>query len=200
MNGVATCFAWAASNPRSSAARISQSAAGTAIADRLVQTVDGLESRSLGLLTGEAVGLRSLGTCLDSSESCDVLFDVAANQDIASDLSDIGLIIVLTSDRNSLVNWIEQVEAQNDAPLIAAVTQPLGPLTIPYLSSGQLEGTLDGIPAASAYEKRLLGLDGTAFEQFSAQTIVMWVVIVAFVIASAVYGVIGFSGRRAGKG
>jgi hypothetical protein len=180
---------------------ISQSAAGTAVAGRLVAEAGDLDSSPLGLLTGEAVGLRTLGSCLNAAENCE---DLSLDQDAVTTLQNesagIGLIIVLTSDRNSLINWIEQVESQSDAPVIAAVTQPLGPLTVPYVSSGQLDGTLNGIPAASAYEKRLLGLDGSAFEQFAAQTIVMWVVIVSLVAASAFFGITGLAGRRGKKG
>ncbi len=179
---------------------ISQSAVGTAVANQLVGQVDGLDSRALPLLTGEAVGLRSLGSCLsNTAENCSSLYDTR-NNELLADLGNVGLVIVLTSDRGSLVNWIEQVESQNEAPVIAAVTQPLGPLTIPYVSSGQLDGTLNGIPAASAYEKRLRGLDGSAFEQFTVQTIVMWVVIVSLIITSVVYGASGVAERRTKKG
>jgi hypothetical protein len=174
---------------------ISQSAAGTAIAQQLVDQVNNLESRSLGLLTGEAVGLRSLGSCLNSANDCSSFLGSVADTELQGELADIGLILILTSDRNSLVNWIEQVETQNEAPVIAAVTQPLGPLTIPYLSSDQLEGSLNGIPAASAYEKRLRGLDGSAFQQFAAQTIVMWVVIITLVVAAVFYGITGIAKR-----
>ncbi len=179
---------------------ISQSAAGTAIADQLVSEVSDLESQSLGLLTGEAVGLRSLGSCLNTVDSCEPLFDQLTDTAVQSDLADLGLVIILTSDRNSLINWVEQVESQTEVPVISAVAQPLGPLTIPYLSSGQLEGSLNGIPAASAYEKRLLGQDGSAFQQFAAQTIVMWVVIVTLIVAALFYGLTGLSSRDEKQG
>lgn len=178
---------------------ISQSAAGTAIADQRVSEVDNLDSQSLGLLPGEAVGLRSLGNCLNSADNCAPLFG-GSDAAIQSDLADLGLIIILTSDRNSLINWVEQVESQTDTPVIAAVAQPIGPLTLPYLSSGQLEGTVDGIPNASAYEKRLLGQDGEAFQQFTAQTIVMWLVIIGLITATVVYGLAGVARRDKKKG
>jgi hypothetical protein len=178
---------------------ISQSAAGTAIAEQRVSEVNGLESQSLGLLTGEAVGLRSLGSCLNAANSCNPLFG-ASDAAAQSDLADLGLIIVLTSDRNSLINWVEQVESQTDTPVIAAVAQLIGPLTLPYLSSGQLEGALDGIPNASAYEKRLLGQDGGAFQQFAAQTFAMWLVIIGLIVAGVVYGLAGVARRDEKKG
>ncbi|MFZ0546591.1 MAG: zinc ribbon domain-containing protein [Candidatus Promineifilaceae bacterium] len=175
---------------------ISQSAVGTAIAGQLVGEVNDLDSSSLGLLTGEAIGLRSLESCLNSAANCQLLFGSASETALQEELSDVGLIVLITGDRNSLINWIEQVASQNDVPVVAAVTQPLGPLTIPYLSSGQLKGSIDGIPAASAYEKRLRGQDGSAFELFTAQTIVLWVVIAALVVASLFYGLTGFAGRK----
>jgi hypothetical protein len=179
---------------------ISQSAAGTAIADQLTSQVNDLDSQSLGLLPGEAVGLRSLGSCLNSADSCEPLFDLDSDTALQNDLADLGLVIILTSDRNSLINWIEQVESQTETPVIAAVAQPLGPLTIPYLSSDQLEGSLNGIPAASAYEKRLLGQDGGASQQFAAQTIVMWLVIVALIVAALFYGLTGLTRQGDKKG
>ena len=179
---------------------ISQSAAGTAVAGQITAEVSDLENSAFGLLPGEAVGLRGLGSCLNSADDCGLLLGTEPDAALQGELADVGLVIILTSDRNSLVNWIEQVEAHNEIPVIAAVTQSLGPLAIPYLSSGQLEGSLTGIPAASAYEKVLRGQDGRAFEAFSAQTIVMWVVVVALVGAALFYGLTGFAGRGQKKG
>ena len=170
------------------------------IAERVTGEVAGLETKSLGLLTGEAVGLRSLGSCLNGDENCETLIDVSTDAAVQNDLTNIGMVIVLTSDRNSLINWIEQVEPETEAPVVTAVTQPLGPLTIPYLSSGQLDGSLNGIPSASAYEKRLLGQDGGTFEQFTAQSIGMWVVIIALIISAVFYGLSGLAGRGDRKG
>jgi hypothetical protein len=179
---------------------ISQSAAGTALAERVTADVNDLDSQSLGLLTGEAVGLRSLGSCLNSADNCNSLFGSSVDASLQAELTNLDLVILLTSDRNSLINWIEQVESQIEAPVITAVNQPLGPLTIPYLSSGQLEGSLNGLPAASAYEKRLLGQTGGTFQQFTAQSIGMWVVIIALIVAALFYGLAGFANRNDKKG
>ena len=111
---------------------VSQYPAGAQIARQL--TAD-LTPADLGYLPGEAVGLRQLASCL-SAQSC-------AGLEAAS--GDIGLILLLTSERTSLQNWMEQVSMTNDnIPFVAGLSQLLSPLAGPYLQSGQLDGAIIG--------------------------------------------------------
>jgi hypothetical protein len=187
---------------------ISQAATGTALADQVIDRFNEsdplthLESRSAGFLSGEAVGLRNLGSCLQTAGSCETLFGKTLDSAVQDDLANVALVVILSGDQNSLVNWIEQVESQNETlPMVAAVTQPLGPLTIPYWATGQLEGSIIGIPGAAAVERQLLGQsDGPANQLMNAQTVVRWIVIISLVAAALYYGLTGFVAGGQKKG
>ncbi|MCB8987692.1 MAG: zinc ribbon domain-containing protein [Ardenticatenaceae bacterium] len=144
----------------------SQSAAGTAVATTLTESLNPPPT-SLGMLTGEAIGLRQLANCMDSATTCQTLQGRGVSDETQSDLQNVALIIVLTSERTSLVNWVEQVGASTPAPLTAGVTQSLSPVAAPYYASGQLEGYMDGLPATVA----LVDAHGASVDMAQAQTL-----------------------------
>jgi hypothetical protein len=121
---------------------VTQSAAGTAIAATYT------DSPTL-FIPGEAIGLRQLGTCL--AEGCELLF----GRSLENDLSQVTLIIVLTGERKSLINWIEQVGSQTDVPVLAATTESLEPVAMSYMTSGQLDGLFSHLAALGRYENTL---------------------------------------------
>lgn len=127
----------------------SQFAAGTAVANTLTAPYN---SQPIGLLAGEAIGLRQLGACLEDNQvACDTLQGRTLSAELQAALQNAGLIILLTGERNSLVNWVEQVGAATETPIVAGVTQALAPVAAPYAATGQLQGVLDGLPAVIAY-------------------------------------------------
>ncbi|MAT99708.1 MAG: hypothetical protein CL608_21420, partial [Anaerolineaceae bacterium] len=129
----------------------SQYAAGTAVANNLATAAN---PQMIGYVPGESIGLRQLGDCLGGRNECEQLNGRLLSTDIQADLSQIGLIIVLTGDRDNLVNWIEQVgSVAGDVPIVAGVTQALTPLANGYATTGQLSGLLGGAPDAAAYEQ-----------------------------------------------
>ena len=74
----------------------------------------------IGMLVGEAIGLRQLGNCLGSQRTtCVTLQGHSLNANTQAALQDLGLIIVLTGERDSLVNWLEQIDPNTDIPIIA---------------------------------------------------------------------------------
>jgi hypothetical protein len=171
----------------SPAITVSQSAAGSEVAAIVAQNVDGLDWQQLGYLPGEAVGLRSLSECLNEPGDCQTLFGKALPDEAQQSLANVALILVLASDSDSLIAWIEQVGAQlEDISLVAGVTQALGPVTIPYFASGQLEGVVEGYPDAIAYERDLLGIEGDGTEDVSGITLAIWLV-AGFLLAGTVY-------------
>ena len=48
---------------------------------------------------------------------------------------------------------MEQVEPQTSVPIVLGVTEALGPLARPYVVSQQVDGLLDGLTAAAAYDR-----------------------------------------------
>jgi hypothetical protein len=167
---------------------MSQYAAGVALAERAIKQVEDLNSQTLGFVPGEAVGLRLLGGCLAPATGCETMFGEAFSPELQAGLADVRLAIVLTGERDSLVNWIEQVGAQSEIPLITGVTQALGPVTMPYLAAGQLQGAVEGTTAAAAYERTLLDAEGVASELQTGLTIVQWAVILLLAGGTAFYG------------
>ncbi len=130
---------------------ISQAATGTALAATLTEGQNRVE---MGLLPGEAVGLRQLGSCLDTT--CTSIFGRNLTGEQQQALADIGLIILLTGDQDSLVNWVEQVGAVSGVPVAASITQALQPAALPYFASGQLEGMLAGLTDTAVYRQTYL--------------------------------------------
>jgi hypothetical protein len=174
---------------------VSQVAAGLFLADRIGEGFDGLAVHPLGFLPGESAGLRLLGGCLADSANCDVIAELADHEAVMEDLQQIGLIVVLTGERDSLVNWLEQVGTQTEVPIVAGITQSLAPIASPYLASGQLSAVVDGFPSALAYG-RLSGngeeVESTSTDkQMAAYILAQWLVIIIFVIGVLYYRLAG---------
>ena len=155
---------------------VSQYPAGVPIARQLT---DELDTTELGYLPGEAVGLRQLSSCLSK----------AACAGLEAAAGDIGLILLLTSERTSLQNWVEQVAAVNEAiPLIAALPELLSPLAAPYLQTGQIDGALSGAQSGAAATG-----DAALVDLARSQTVAIWLVIVLLLLSNLIAL---FGGRR----
>jgi len=117
---------------------------------------------------------------------------VLFGRSLENDLSQVGLIIVLTGERKSLVNWIEQVGAQTNTPMLAATTQSLEPVAMSYVTSGQLEGTLSHLAALGRYEDTLPAATADTAQQraLNAQVLVQLLLVVFLLL-----GLIGQLGR-----
>ncbi len=127
---------------------VSQYAAGLALAK--AHTEQNLTS-TLGFVPGEAIGLRELGACLERAASCRSLAGHNLDAEAQAMLENVGLIIILTGERASLVNWIEQVGAPGEVALVAGVTQALAPIAAPYAATDQLQGVVAGLPDTAVY-------------------------------------------------
>jgi hypothetical protein len=152
----------------------SQSAAGTAVAATLTESL-AEPPIAIGMLAGEAIGLRQLGNCIGNPEFiCSTLQGRGLSSETQTALQNVGLIVVLTGEQTNLINWIEQVGSATDTPLVAGVTQSLSPVAAPYYASGQLQGHLDGLPATIALANNVgSSADMTqAQSQYNAQSLV----------------------------
>jgi hypothetical protein len=167
---------------------VSQVAAGVPMAERMVQQAEISQHLALGFLPGEATGVRYLGTCIEESIKCDLVTSQELGNDVNEMLAQVGLIIVLAADRESLISWIEQVGSQSDVPIVAGVTQAMGPIAAPFLASGQLAGNLDGLPGAAAYEGRLASSRGAASDLLASTILAQWMIILTLAGASIYFG------------
>ncbi|MCB8976829.1 MAG: zinc ribbon domain-containing protein [Ardenticatenaceae bacterium] len=176
----------------------SQYAAGTAVAESLTA---GSGAQVIGYLPGEGIGLRQLGECIAGRTTCEQLNGRVLPTDLQASLSEIGLVIVVTGDRDNLVNWVEQVgQVAPNVPLVAGVTQALAPLSRSYASTGQITGLLGGAPDVVAYEQ-LTGQPTSGMSaQLNAQVIGQLLAAVLLIVGLVAYGTTGLvNGRRAQK-
>lgn len=167
----------------------SQYVAGTAVANAVTAPYN---VTSLGLIPGEAMGLRQLGSCLGEDAQvphCTSLHNLSLSNDMSNMLADVGLIIVLTGDRSNLVNWVEQVGASSNVPIVVGTTQALEPVVVPYYASAQVEGYLNGLPATVAYQQTYIQIDNSPAEtQYGALSLVYLVTAVILLIGGLAFG------------
>jgi ribosomal protein L40E len=175
---------------------VSQSAAGLAKANELTAALPDLDRANIGYLPGEALGLRYLTACIRSEQTCRTIY----GRDLGTDLDQIAMIVLITGERDNLVNWIEQVGVQLDLPMVAITTQALGPVAAPYLVTTQLDGALAGLPDAAAYEQLLGQLDGPALQNWQSVTLARWLALALLIAGNGWYGLTHLLNRRRKKG
>ncbi|GMQ78081.1 MAG: hypothetical protein BMS9Abin02_0578 [Anaerolineae bacterium] len=178
---------------------VTQVAAGTAMAHKMLEAVEDLESYDLGFLPGEAIGLRRLALCLTGEASCETIFGQPLDLEAVEALNNFALILILTSDRDAIVNWIEQVGPSVDQELIGGIIQPLQPIVAPYVNSDQLVGTIPGAQSALAYQQLLLEVDSINGIKPSALALAYWFTAAVLIVGSIYYAARGNSPRSEGK-
>ncbi|MCB9421037.1 MAG: zinc ribbon domain-containing protein [Ardenticatenaceae bacterium] len=176
----------------SSVVTVSQSAAGTAVIQRLAA-----DYPTLGLLPGQSVGLRQLGDCLAGDVACNTLSGKALTGTMQQSLNDVALIIVLTGERDNLVDWLEQVALSGNIPVVAGVTKSLAPVALPYLDTTQLQGMIGGLPETAVYQQELLNQpsDDTIMRQLSAQMLAQLLAAGLLLVGGITFGVMNLLKR-----
>lgn len=164
---------------------ISQSAMGTAIAQQI--TAD-YASQTMPLIPGEAAGLRQLTACFSSTTGCPMFIGQPLDSDLVSQLQQVALIILLTSEQTSLQDWVEQVQTTTAIPVVAGLTQSLGPVAAPYQASGQLQGVIEGLPETAVYRAAYLTPDEALLNQFNAQQVAQLLTIGLLLVGGLYYG------------
>jgi len=143
----------------------------------------------LGYLPGDATGLRRLGSCLIDASSCETIPGLSIDGNSQDILQNVRAIIVLTAERDSLVNWIEQVGTQKPVPLISGITQALGPMASPYLASNQLAGSIAGMPAAAAVAQVTDEGTYSLGKALNSLTLAQWFSFIVLVIGALYFGI-----------
>ncbi len=150
---------------------VSQYAAGLALAN---QYTEEYATASLGFIPGEAIGLRELSSCLSAGEACHTLAGHGVDAAVQEQLGDVALIVVLTGERASLINWIEQLGATSDVAIVAATTQALAPVAAPYAATGQLQGIVSGLMDTAVYAQMVNADTSNISQQLNAQHLAQW--------------------------
>lgn len=168
---------------------MSQYAAGTMMPATLTTEATTIP---LGLVPGEAIGLRQLGNCLSTATPCTTFLGRTLDSDAQAALNNVGLIIVFTAERDSLVNWIEQVATPRQIPLIAGVSQSLAPVAAPYYASQQIQGILHGLPDAAVYAAAYQpDTDTNLDKQVNAQALVQLIAAVILLVGGLAMAISG---------
>ena len=172
---------------------ISQYPSGTAIADDIGSQHG---ATHLGYLPGNAIGLRQLSDCLMSNSGCRTLAGHSVDQETRQLLTEVGLIIVLTSNKDSLTNWIEQVGGDDEILMSAGVTTALAPSASPYFATGQLSGYLAGMLDTAVYQDLSNGdISDDVNELLNAQLLGQLLTAFILLLGLIIYGVRGLSNR-----
>lgn len=151
---------------------MSQHPAGMAHAERLLRTVPELatlEVARLGYVPGDGVGLRSVSACIAQAR-CQTMFGRDLNR-LGLGLENTAVFILLTSEQDNLINWLEQMGQPTNKPLLLGVTESLAPLARPYAQTGQVAGLLVGLPDTASYAAAYeVTADNTAVSLLEART------------------------------
>ncbi len=172
---------------------VSQYAAGTAVASEQIAPFTTAPPQ---LLVGRAIGLRQLANCLNDETLCDNLPGYVKNADLNEQLHQVRLVIVLTGERESLLDWVEQVQSVTNLPMVAGVTQALGPVTMPYVASGQLSGVMEGLPGTAVYRQLYQTADDALLQQYNAQQMARLLAAGLLILGGFYYGTKAAVGRR----
>lgn len=178
---------------------ISQVAAGVPVAGRAIEQVEELDSQALGYLPGDAIGLRNFASCINVVDACANVTGLSMEEETQSLLGQIGLVIVLSGERDAIVNWIEQVGAQVEVPMISGITQAMSPVAAPYIASGQLDGLVGGLPAVAAIDSNVEEDDNFVAKAMNSITLSQWMAVIVLIIGALFYGLAGLAPAGAKK-
>jgi len=187
---------------------IATSPTSVGLAERLLSNTninkpEGLDYRlgeqyfNLGFLPGGEAGVLSF---LQSPQSA----NPAAN---VSGLSQYAAVLILTDHADSARVWVEQLESLKQAdptlanqPLLLASSAQAGPMLQPYVSSGQVDGLINGLSNATRLEFGNNGRPGIARSYWDAFGIGTWLAIALIVLGSVWSLVTGIQARRLSAG
>jgi len=165
---------------------VSQSAAGSTIAASHLPE-DGVQ---IGMVTGGAVGLRQLADCVSETSVCATLLGREVTPEEQELLRNVALIIVLTGERDSMVNWIEQVGSPSKLPLVMGLTTSIAPLAAPYYDSGQITGMMDGLEETAVYQQEWQSQSENDYlSRLNAQALLQLTAAILLVVGGIYYGV-----------
>ncbi len=112
-------------------------------------------------------------------------------------LSDFASIFVLTDSLEAGRVWIEQTGASRGrASMVIVSSAQAGPMLMPYISSGQVNGMVSGLNGAAKVEEAN-GQPGIARRDWDAYSAGLWLAVIAMVLGGFWNFVLGSRDRRA---
>ncbi len=191
---------------------ISTSPTGAALAERFISGPlgghayqSGIQYVNLGFLPGGLAGIRAFAQAprIIAPDTIDLnpAWQSATLQDVQS-LSDFSLILLLTDGAESGRNWVEQAGAlHDDVPFVVASSAQAGPMILPYVQSGQVNGLVNGLNSGAVMEQNNSGRPGTARRYWDAYSLGLFLA-VAFIAFGGLWNLLlGYRARaQAEKG
>ena len=182
---------------------------GTGLAGRFMSIIqsghnyqDGQQMLNLGYLPGGAAGV------LGFSKNPKVTMPVAANGSPAwestalqgvNNISDFATIILLSDDAENARIWIEQLEADNSldtTSFIVVSSGQSGPMILPYLQSGQVDGIVIGLDNNASIEQYNAGRPGLARGYWDAYGFGLLTAVAIIILGSFWNLISAFQARR----
>jgi hypothetical protein len=191
---------------------VSTSPTGAALAERFIsgplgeqQYQSGIQYVNLGYLPGGLVGIRAFAqdprTTMPMSTDLNPAWQSAPLQDVQS-LSNFALILLITDSAEVGRNWVEQVDTlHGNAPFVVASSAQAGPMIMPYVQSGQVNGLVNGLNSGAVIEQGYASRQNTARRYWDAYSLGLFLA-VAFILFGGFWNlVLGFRARAlAAKG
>lgn len=174
---------------------ISSNPVGVGLAERFMNSAlpshdyqEGQQLVNLGYLPGGAAGVLAFAgnpaTTKPYALNGQNAWDTPALQGVRQ-LSDFAAIILLTNDMENARIWIEQTQAaRGDARLLVISSAQSGPMILPYVQTGQVDGMITGLDGSAPIEQVNSGRPGMVRRYWDAYGLGLLAALVIILIGS----------------
>jgi hypothetical protein len=165
----------------------------------------GIQYVNLGYLPGGLAGIRAFAqdprTTMPLSTDLNPAWQSAPLQDVQS-LSNFALMLLITDSADAGRNWVEQAGTLHDeVPFVVASSAQAGPMIMPYVQSGQVNGLVNGLNSGAVIEQGYASRQNTARRYWDAYSLGLFLA-VAFIVFGGFWNLaLGYRARAlAAKG
>ena len=190
---------------------ISSTPTGTGLAERFMRDTqdshnyqEGQQLANLGYLPGGAAGILAFAenpvTTKPKTITGENAWNTPALQGVRQ-LSDFSAIILLTNDGESARIWIEQTQAaRKDTQFLVISSAQSGPMILPYVQTGQVDGMVTGLDGSAPIENVNDGRPGMVRRYWDAYGLGLLTALSMISIGSLWSLVAGWQARRKEQG
>jgi hypothetical protein len=190
---------------------ISSTATGSGLSERFMEPLltdrefaRNKEFVNLGYLSGGAAGVQAFASNLLNAKPLTTTGEDAWSTPVLQDvreLSDFAAIFLLTDDVETARAWIEQTENdRGEARLLVVSSAQSGPMLMPYVRSGQVDGMVTGLDNSAPIEQANSGRPGTARRYWDAYGFGLLTAVVMIAVGSLWSLVSGWRAYRREQG
>lgn len=158
----------------------------------------------LGYLPGGASGVLSFSMNPETTKPLTITGESAWSTAVLQNvkqLSDFAAIILLTDDIETARIWIEQTEGvRGETPLLVISSAQAGPMLLPYVQSGQIDGMVTGLEGSAPIEQVNSGRPGMVRRYWDAYGFGLLMAVGLIIVGSLWSLASGWQARREGKG